>query len=297
MVAPWPTWASNAGTTTSLTSPGTSPPWPAARRVPIGMNRLEGSRSGFSRTTGSPDRYGDRMTTEQATTTRAEVIPVLVYEDIEAAHDFLVGTFGFTSGGLHRTEDGTVVHGEVRMGDAAIWLHAVTEGHQMASPRGSTQSHGGLEVIVEDVDVHYARSKPPAPASIVPRPTSPTACASTAPGTRRTTAGGSHRRWPANRGNLLAAADGQRSPARPGLPVHPPRPFDSGRRPAPNRQRAQSPRPSSHSVILPRQSRRTHHRRSARRLKREGLACDACRCGQSVRPAAAGMAQLVRSCG
>ncbi len=55
-------------------------------------------------------------------TTRAAVIPVLVYEDIEAAHEYLVGTFGFTSGGLHRLDDGTVVHGEVRNGDAAIWF-------------------------------------------------------------------------------------------------------------------------------------------------------------------------------
>jgi uncharacterized glyoxalase superfamily protein PhnB len=99
------------------------------------------------------------MITQRGTMTQTAVIPVLVYEDIEAAHDFLVGTFGFTSGGLQRTEDGTVVHAEVRMGDAAIWLHAVTEEHEMASPRGSAQSHGGLEVIVEDVDAHYARSK------------------------------------------------------------------------------------------------------------------------------------------
>jgi len=99
------------------------------------------------------------MTTQQGAITQTAVVPVLVYEDIEAAHDFLVGTFGFTSGGLHRAADGTVVHGEVRMGDAAIWLHAVTEEHQMVTPRHSAASHGGLEVIVEDVDAHYARSK------------------------------------------------------------------------------------------------------------------------------------------
>ena len=63
------------------------------------------------------------------------VIPVLVYEDIEAAHDFLVETFGLTSGGLHRLDDGTVVHAEVRNGDAPIWLHRVTAEAQMASPR------------------------------------------------------------------------------------------------------------------------------------------------------------------
>jgi MerR family transcriptional regulator, thiopeptide resistance regulator len=99
------------------------------------------------------------MTSEQTPTSQSAVIPVLVYEDIEAAHDFLVGTFGFTSGGLHRTEDGTVIHGEVRMDGAAVWLHAVTEEHQMTTPRGSKHSHGGLEVIVQDVDAHYARSQ------------------------------------------------------------------------------------------------------------------------------------------
>jgi uncharacterized glyoxalase superfamily protein PhnB len=99
------------------------------------------------------------MTNEQSITTQSAVIPVLVYEEIEAAHDFLVGTFGFTSGGLHRNERGTVDHAEVRMGGAAIWLHAVTEDHQLTTPRSATHSHGGLEVIVQDVDAHYARSK------------------------------------------------------------------------------------------------------------------------------------------
>lgn len=92
-------------------------------------------------------------------TTTAAVIPVLVYEDIEAAHDFLVGTFGLTSGGLHRLDDGTVVHGEVRNGDAPIWLHRATADAQMASPREAGMAHGGLEVIVPDVDAHFARAR------------------------------------------------------------------------------------------------------------------------------------------
>jgi uncharacterized glyoxalase superfamily protein PhnB len=98
-------------------------------------------------------------TTGSDTTTRTAVIPVLVYEDIEAAHDFLVETFGFTSGGLHRLDDGTVVHGEVRSGDAAVWLHGETAEHEMASPRQAAISHGGLSVMVPDVDAHYARAK------------------------------------------------------------------------------------------------------------------------------------------
>jgi len=87
------------------------------------------------------------------------VVPVLVYQDIEAAHDFLVGTFGLTSGGLHRLDDGTVVHGEVRNGDAPIWLHRVTTESEMDSPRQANASHGGLSVRVPDVDAHYARVK------------------------------------------------------------------------------------------------------------------------------------------
>jgi uncharacterized glyoxalase superfamily protein PhnB len=93
------------------------------------------------------------------TTTTTAVIPVLVYEDIEAAHDFLVRAFDFTSGGLHRDESGTVVHAEVRCGDAPVWLHRATAEHEMASPRGAAASHGGLEVVLPDVEERFARAK------------------------------------------------------------------------------------------------------------------------------------------
>jgi uncharacterized glyoxalase superfamily protein PhnB len=87
------------------------------------------------------------------------VVPILVYEDIEAAHDFLVGTFGLTSGGLHRLDDGTVVHGEVRNGDAPIWLHQVAADAEMDSPHRASMSHGGLSVRIPDVDAHHSRVK------------------------------------------------------------------------------------------------------------------------------------------
>ena len=111
--------------------------------------------------TGRMAHAEDMTTTNEtsATTASSAVIPILVYEDIEAAHDYLVRVFGFTSGGLHRTEDGTVVHGEVRRGDAIIWLHRVTAEHEMASPRHAASSHGGLDVMVPDVDAHYAHAK------------------------------------------------------------------------------------------------------------------------------------------
>jgi len=31
------------------------------------------------------------------------IIPILVYEDIPSAHDFLIDAFGFASGGVQRT--------------------------------------------------------------------------------------------------------------------------------------------------------------------------------------------------
>ena len=85
------------------------------------------------------------------------VIPVLIYEDIEAAHDQLVNVFGFASDGVERTPDGIVVHAEVRLGEARIWLHRVSD--DLASPRTLTQLNGGLVVHVENVDAHYERAR------------------------------------------------------------------------------------------------------------------------------------------
>lgn len=74
--------------------------------------------------------------------TITRMIPLLVYEDIERAHDFLVTAFGFELGGVERDADGNVIHGEVRSADRVIWLHRVTEEHRLASP-----SSGGLPPV------------------------------------------------------------------------------------------------------------------------------------------------------
>lgn len=87
------------------------------------------------------------------------IIPLLVYEDIEAAHDFLVRVFGLGAGRIDRDGDGSVVHGEVSAGGQVIWMHRVTAEHEMASPRGHDAATGGLAVAVEDVDAHYERAR------------------------------------------------------------------------------------------------------------------------------------------
>ena len=99
-----------------------------------------------------------------------KVIPVLVYEDIAAGHDFLVDVLGFTSGGLERTGDGDVVHGEVAHGDFTIWLHRVTGEHGMQTPKALPASHGGLTVWVDDVDAVFARVQAAAPDAAIRPP-------------------------------------------------------------------------------------------------------------------------------
>jgi uncharacterized glyoxalase superfamily protein PhnB len=51
---------------------------------------------------------------------RTDIVPIAVYEDIAAAHAYLVEVFGFTPGEVHRDADGVVVHGEVYMGAGTV---------------------------------------------------------------------------------------------------------------------------------------------------------------------------------
>ena len=91
--------------------------------------------------------------------TAERVIPLLVYRDIQAAHDFLVGAFGFESGGVQVGPDGQPVHGEVRAGETSIWLHRVTSDHKMASPQSVDMAGAGIVVHVADVDEHFERAR------------------------------------------------------------------------------------------------------------------------------------------
>lgn len=86
------------------------------------------------------------------------IVPVLVYADIEAAHDFLVGTFGFTAVGVHRDTEGEVAHGEVSLDGEAIWLHQVSPDFHLRAAAELGSTTGMLTVFVTDVDDHHARS-------------------------------------------------------------------------------------------------------------------------------------------
>jgi MerR family transcriptional regulator, thiopeptide resistance regulator len=87
------------------------------------------------------------------------VIPLRVYEDMEAVQRFLVDVFGFKRGRLDRDPSGRPVHAEVSMGDSVIWIHRVDPPHGLVSARSPTGQPGGLVVFVDDVDAHYHHAK------------------------------------------------------------------------------------------------------------------------------------------
>jgi MerR family transcriptional regulator, thiopeptide resistance regulator len=86
------------------------------------------------------------------------VVPLLVYRDIERAHEFLVRAFGFEPGLIERTPDGDVVHGEVHAGDQVIWLHRVVQDAGWVSAEGMPTT-GELVVRVDDVDAHCEHAR------------------------------------------------------------------------------------------------------------------------------------------
>ncbi|MEM7254666.1 MAG: VOC family protein [Pseudomonadota bacterium] len=84
-------------------------------------------------------------------------IPVIVCQDIQREHDFLVEVFGFASGGVHVDDVGVPVHAEVIAGATTFWLHAVSATHRM-SPPGDT-NHGGFVVHMSNLDEHFSMVK------------------------------------------------------------------------------------------------------------------------------------------
>jgi uncharacterized glyoxalase superfamily protein PhnB len=87
------------------------------------------------------------------------IIPLLVYEDIEAAQSFLVEAFGFERGVLERDPGGRVVHGEVSFGGSVIWLHRAAAEYGLASASSLPAVSGGIVVLVEDIDDHCDRAR------------------------------------------------------------------------------------------------------------------------------------------
>ncbi|HEU5149843.1 MAG TPA: MerR family transcriptional regulator [Iamia sp.] len=92
-------------------------------------------------------------------TTIQKRIGTLVYEDLDAVHEFLVRAFGLGPGEVTRDGDGATVHVELEAGDGVLWLHPETEAFGLASPRRVGSATAGTSVMVADCDAHFARAR------------------------------------------------------------------------------------------------------------------------------------------
>jgi MerR family transcriptional regulator, thiopeptide resistance regulator len=95
---------------------------------------------------------------EQMNTLEAGVqrrIGILVYKDLQRAHNYLIDTFGLGPGDLTQDGEGRIVHGELQAGDGVLWLHPEAPDYALASPETLGRATGMVAVIVDDVDAHY----------------------------------------------------------------------------------------------------------------------------------------------
>ena len=85
------------------------------------------------------------------------ISPYLLYEDVDAAVDWLTAAFGFTETVRLRGPDGRANHAELRLGDGLVMLGNPGPGYR--SPNrlgGATQL---IYVYVDDVAAHYERAR------------------------------------------------------------------------------------------------------------------------------------------
>jgi MerR family transcriptional regulator, thiopeptide resistance regulator len=83
-------------------------------------------------------------------------LTLLVYRDLDAAHAFLTGVFGFAPGPVERDDSGRPVHAEVHVGDGLVWMHPEHAEARLVSPIEGTSTHC-MAVDVDDVDAHHER--------------------------------------------------------------------------------------------------------------------------------------------
>lgn len=82
---------------------------------------------------------------------------LLLYDDVDAAHDYIVEVLGLTTGQTWRSDDGITQYREVRAGSQVIGLHPA-DGKDFRSPRSVNAVTGTTVISVADADAHYART-------------------------------------------------------------------------------------------------------------------------------------------
>ena len=87
---------------------------------------------------------------------RATVVPILVYEDVAKAIDWLCGTFGFKERLRAGGPGGRVTHAQLDIAEGAVMLGR--QGAEFRPPRPDEVSQY-VVVHVEDVDRHFEHAR------------------------------------------------------------------------------------------------------------------------------------------
>jgi uncharacterized glyoxalase superfamily protein PhnB len=87
---------------------------------------------------------------------KATVVPVLVYDDVEKAIDFLCNVFGFSERLRAGAPGGVVSHAQLNIGDGAVMLGR--KGGEFQPPR-SNEVNQYVAVHIDNVDSHYQRAQ------------------------------------------------------------------------------------------------------------------------------------------
>ncbi len=99
------------------------------------------------------------------------VIPCIYYNDIQAAHDWLINAFGFEVHATMMDEEGKLVHSELKMGDGMVMLRIANEDSRRMSPKDlSSCITQSLFIYVDDIDAHCTHARN-AGAEIIMEPT------------------------------------------------------------------------------------------------------------------------------
>jgi uncharacterized glyoxalase superfamily protein PhnB len=87
---------------------------------------------------------------------KATVVPILVYEDVAKAIDWLCSAFGFTERLRAAGPDGSVTHAQLAIAEGAVMLGR--QGAEFRPPRPNEVSQF-VVVHVENVDEHFRRAR------------------------------------------------------------------------------------------------------------------------------------------
>ncbi|HEX2069246.1 MAG TPA: VOC family protein [Actinomycetota bacterium] len=110
------------------------------------------------------------MAEAKTQTTRAAV-PMISYEDVAAAVDWLTNAFGFRETGQRYTdEEGRVTHAELELDGALVYLGWPGPEYQGPDHHAKECDHArtwlnhpyvidGVHIYVDDLDAHYERAK------------------------------------------------------------------------------------------------------------------------------------------